>query len=142
MLQVQSQFRNLTEKKQDFFQPLDIPAFQAHASLNVSYKSFMGLISTETVDSIISSDCKFWTEVWAEVAARMPSLQKLEVRHAEINKRSFSHGMGSPEAAEQLDKGLEELGTGLRAGIWRVREELDRAAIMTPSFPSAAILKE
>ena len=81
----------------------------------------MGLILTETHESIINSDGKFWTEVWAEVAARMPSLQKLEVKHAEINKRSFSHGIGSLEAAEQLDQGLQELGTGLRAGIWRAR---------------------
>ena len=116
MLQVQSQFRNLTGKKQDFFQTLDIPAFQAHASLNVSYKSFMGLISTETVDSIISSDGKFWTEVWAEVAARMPSLQKLEVKHAEINKRSFSHGFGSLAIGTTNGSGASGAGIGANAG--------------------------
>jgi hypothetical protein len=144
MLQVQSQFSFLTEKKQDFFQTLALQAFQAHDSLNISYKSFMGLISTETVDSIISSDGNFWVEVWAEVAARIPSLQKLEVRHDEVNKRSFSHGMGSLEAAEYMDQGLQELGTGLRAGIWRVRAEPDGLATshQLQMSPVAAVLNE
>ena len=100
----------------------------------------MGLISTETMESIISSDGKFWTEVWAEVAARMPSLQSLEVKHAEINKRKFSHGIGSLEAAEQLEHDLQELGTGLRPGIWRIREEpvtSSHQLLKSPSFPSA-----
>jgi hypothetical protein len=53
----------------------------------------------------------------------MPSLQNLEVWHEEIHRRKFSHWFGSMEAAEQLDQGLQELGTGLKLGIWRVREE-------------------
>ena len=82
----------------------------------------MGLILTETPESIINSDGNFWKNVWTEVAARMPSLHKLEVRHGEVNKRRFSHGVGSLEAAEHMDQVLQELGTGLLAGIWRVRE--------------------
>lgn len=52
---------------------------------------------------------------------------KLEVNHDEVNKRKFSHGVGSL-AAEQLDQGLQELDTGLKPGIWRVREEPERLA--------------
>jgi hypothetical protein len=119
MLQVQSQ---ITRKKQDFFQTLDPQAFQSHDSLNVYYKSVIRLNSMETAESIINSDGNFWKNVWTEVAARRPSLQKLEVRHDEVNKRRFSHGIGSLESAEHMDQGLQALGTGLRAGVWRVRE--------------------
>jgi hypothetical protein len=139
MLQLQKQLSVSLEqnKKPELFQTLVYQDFQSHDSLNViRNKSFMGLNSmdivatdkttdlllTDKFDSIISTDANFWTNVWAEVAARQASLLKLEVRHDEVNKRKYSHGVGSAEAAEHMDKVLEDLGSGLRAGRWRVRQ--------------------
>lgn len=87
---------------------------------NIYYKPFTVLEGTESLESIINPDDKFWNNVWSEILARKPALGKLEVKHDEVNKRNYSHGVGSIEDGERLDQLFE--GCGLRPGIWRVRE--------------------
>jgi hypothetical protein len=67
----------------------------------------------------LSNDSNFWTNFWAELERRMPYLGKLKVRHHEINKRKYSHSLGTSEAGERLDRLFGQV--GFHPGIWRVR---------------------
>ena len=78
------------------------------------------LTQAENMDPIISADTAFWHDVWAEVSARDQNLGKLEVKHEEINKKNFSHGVGCVEDGEKLDMMFQDF--GLEQGTWRVRE--------------------
>jgi hypothetical protein len=98
---------------------LIVISYMTFNGLNPSDKAMDSLFSDNDLDSIISTDTNFWPQVWTEVAARQASLPRMEVKHEEISKRSFSHGIGSREAAERMDKVLGELGAGLKPGAWR-----------------------
>jgi len=72
-------------------------------------------------ENIISTDQTFWQQLWSEVLLRRPSLTKLEVRHALIDKRNYSHGVGNVESGERTDATLAEYIPEFVIGKWRAR---------------------
>jgi hypothetical protein len=70
-------------------------------------------------DNIISTDQTFWQLLWSEVLLRRPSLKKLEVRHAIIDKRNYSHGLGDVESGKQMDASVAEYIPEFVIGKWR-----------------------